>query len=177
MLDLRSVLIHYARLEDSIQFLNMSDLINQQWYHSLVEDLESTIIECEFTSRWALIEGYHNVGKLLRSVETEFSITELVHRCAVDMEVSERKLWYAVKFFDKFPDLATLPEGKNVSWSSVKRKYLTEPKEKEEEPVLNFESALVKTTLFENFDSLFEAAQATTDGLVIFIPKDLLLKE
>jgi hypothetical protein len=49
------------------------------------------------------------------------------------MAVSERKLWYAVKFFDRFPDLAKVPEGKVISWHKIKTKYLTEGKKEDKE--------------------------------------------
>jgi hypothetical protein len=104
----------------------------KKWYSDLIDELEGTITEGVFTSRWTLIECYHSVGEKLRkaSMENKLKITDLVSDCAVDLNVSERKLWYAVKFFDKFPDVNMLPEGKNVSWFGIKTKYLTEGEKK-----------------------------------------------
>jgi hypothetical protein len=98
----------------------------------MVEDVQATWTEAVFTSRWALVEGYHLVGERLRQEDKHAPMAELVNRCALDMGVSERKLWYAVQFYDKFPDLNKLPGGKNVSWTKIRREYLpeeTKPKE------------------------------------------------
>ena len=32
-------------------------------YNSFVEECKDILVEAEFTSRWALIEGYHALGK------------------------------------------------------------------------------------------------------------------
>lgn len=109
------------------------NLIKSDWYDSLLDDISSTWTESVFISRWSLIEGYHAVGQRLRQDDDKMSsMTELVNKCAGDMGVSPRKLWYAVQFYDKFPDLDNLPGGKNISWSKIKTKYL--PSEKKEKP-------------------------------------------
>lgn len=102
------------------------NLVVQDWYTALVDEVQSTLTEAVFASRWTLIEGYHTVGKLLREHDDKVSMTELVNKCAEDMGVSDRKLWYAVQFYDKFPDIQKLPGGKNVSWSKIKTEYLPE---------------------------------------------------
>ncbi len=103
------------------------------WYSSLIDDLNETITEGVFTSRDILIETYHDVGKMLRETSDKQSIpiSTLVNGCAERMEVSDRTLWYAVKFFNKYPDRSVLPLGKNLSWAKIKNKYLTEGGEKE----------------------------------------------
>ena|SRR3990167_4359191 len=107
--------------------------LDKQWYSELVDDLKGEITEGVFNSRYLLVETYHKVGERLRgaSEKHKVQITDLVNDCAGDMDVSERKLWYAVKFFDKFPRLDKVPEGKVISWNKIKTKYLTEG-EKEE---------------------------------------------
>ena len=106
------------------------------WYASLLEDVTSTLTEAVFTSRWSLIEGYHEVGKRLRKDEDKMQMTELVNSCAEDMGVSPRKLWYAVQFYDKYPDIQMLPEGKNISWSKIKSKYLPEKRQEKKEEIV-----------------------------------------
>ena len=106
--------------------------IEKHWYKELIDDLKGIITEGVFTSRDVLIETYHEVGEKIRTTSNKenMEITELVNKCAVDMEVSDRKLWYAVKFFDKYPDRSLVPGGKNQSWNKIKTLYLTEGKEK-----------------------------------------------
>lgn len=104
----------------------------ETWYSDLVDECKGLITEGVFNSRWILIETYHKVGELLRN-ETRMEISKLLSMCAVDMGVSERKLWYAVEFYDKYPKLDELPEGKNISWTKIKTKYLTEGKETKED--------------------------------------------
>jgi hypothetical protein len=100
--------------------------LQTDWYSSLIDDVKSTWTEAVFTSNWSLVEGYHRVGERLRQEDKRMPITDLLNRCALDMGVSQRKLWYAVQFYDKFPDLNLLPEGKDVNWSRIKAKYLPE---------------------------------------------------
>ena len=40
----------------------MNELVNTEWYNQLVEDCNSIITEAVYISRWALVEGYHNLG-------------------------------------------------------------------------------------------------------------------
>lgn len=101
---------------------------NPQTYQILIDDCKSIIVEGEFTSRWSLIECYHAVGKRI-SEEQEVSIKKL----ARDIGKSERTLQRSVQFYKKYPDLALLPEAKNVSWHHIVNKYLPETT-KETEP-------------------------------------------
>jgi hypothetical protein len=107
--------------------------LDTHWIKELVDDLKGEITEGVFTSRDILIECYHNVGERLRkaSDEHKMPITDLVNECAGDINVSERKLWYAVKFYDKFPIRTLVPGGKNISWHKIKTQYLTEGKKEE----------------------------------------------
>jgi len=109
-------------------------MLSTDWYKSLLDDVSSTLSEAVFASRMTLIEGYHAVGARLRQEEDRMPMTELVHQCAVDMGVKPRKLWYAIQFFDTFPDMNKLPEGKNISWTKIKTKYL--PSKTKEKPEL-----------------------------------------
>ena len=88
-------------------------------YVQLVEDCKAIIVECEFTSRWALVEGYHLLGQRI-SEDEDVSLTQL----AKDINKSLRTVQRAVQFFKKYPDLNLLPEGKNTSWTQISNKYL-----------------------------------------------------
>jgi len=100
---------------------------NSQKYQLLIDDCKSIIVEGEFTSRFALIECYHAVGKRI-SEEKNVSIKKL----ARDIQRSERTLRRSVQFYKKYPDLSLLPEGKNISWHKIVNKYLPETTKKPE---------------------------------------------
>lgn len=104
--------------------LNAGEITSGDWYESLVDDCKAIITEAVFTSRWALVEGYHALGERIRQDSEKQQITALLQRVAVDIKQSERTLWYAVQFYDKYHDLQTVPEGKNISWHKLVNKYL-----------------------------------------------------
>lgn len=109
----------------------MNELIIDENYLALVEDIKTTITEAVYQSRWALVKGYWNIGKLIREYFTDSQLTKRLQALAVDVEMSERILWYALQFYDKYPDLSKVPEGKNITWNKIITKYLPESKETE----------------------------------------------
>jgi len=105
-------------------------LVEEERYQALVEEIKATITEAIFTSRWALVEGYWTVGKLIREEFGKGELTKLLTRLSVDVGISERTLWRALAAYDKYPDINQIPEGKNITWNKLITKYL--PDEKEE---------------------------------------------
>ena len=108
--------------------------IQTDWYQSLIDDCNSIIIEAEYISRWALVEGYHLLG--LRILQDEPKIVQggstlrkTLQHVANLINRKERTLYNAVKFAKKYPDLALLPEGKDTSWHKICNDYLPEHKE------------------------------------------------
>ena len=104
--------------------------IYNQWYDTLIEDLADLITETEFTARWALVEGYHQVGSRILQENDNFERSRiysknLLQRIAKSLGKSERTLYYAVQFAKLYPDLNLLNEGKNISWHHIVNKYLT----------------------------------------------------
>ena len=106
----------------------MNKIIKQNWYVDLVEDCKAIITETVFNSRWALIEGYHQLGERILEDSDKEPITKLLQRVAVSMDKSERTLWYAVQFAEKYKNLNKLPDGKNISWHKICNDLLPEPK-------------------------------------------------
>lgn len=109
----------------------MNDLVIDEKYRALVDEIKTTITEAVYNSRWALVEGYWNVGKLIRKCFVEGKLTKQLQGLAVDVEMSERILWYALQFYDKYPDLNKVPEGKSITWNKIITKYLPTSKETE----------------------------------------------
>ena len=104
--------------------------MDQEKYQEFIEECKAIITEAVFTSRWSLMEGYHHLGK--RIIEEN----ETVLRVAKSLNKSERTIQYAVQFAQKFPDINSLPEGKNISWRKV-IKLLPERTEKVAEEECN----------------------------------------
>jgi len=90
-------------------------------YQELLEECKEIIVEYEFTSRWALVEGYHQLGEKIQE-----SDLVIMTRLAEDLHKSLKTLKRAKQFYSKYPDLALLPEGKNTSWYAIVNKYLPE---------------------------------------------------
>lgn len=96
-------------------------LTTEDWYESLIVDCDAIITEGVFNSRWTLIQTYHDLGERIRKEKDKAPTTKLVKQVAKDLDVTERNIWYAVQFYDAYPDINQLPEGKNISWSKVKK--------------------------------------------------------
>ncbi len=101
---------------------------DRDWYDVLVEDCKAIITEAVFISRWAKVEGYHHLGERIVTDENyqrfakgnKSSVQDLARK----LGVSDRTLYYAMQFYDKYPRLDTLPDGKNISWNKIITKYL-----------------------------------------------------
>jgi len=113
------------------QSLQKNNYWSSEKFQLLVDDCKSTLVEAFFTSNWVLVEAYHSVGRRLRQ-ETEVPVTELLQKLAVKANLSERKLWYALQLYDKYPKTESLPEGKAISMNKLITKYLPQhPKDEE----------------------------------------------
>jgi len=114
-------------------------VIKDEWYQSLVDDCKSIITEAVFVSRWALVEGYHNLGKRIRRENDNFERAEIYGEKIIaclreSLNISESTIWRAIQFAKKYPDLSKLPEGKNITWNKIITKYL--PAHEKEENIL-----------------------------------------
>jgi hypothetical protein len=113
-----------------------NSLVQNEWYESLIDDLQDILVEAEFTSRWALVEGYHLLGTRLLEEYDNFERQKIYGQkittaVAESLGKSTRTIERAVQFARLYPDLNMLPEGKNVSWNKVVVNYLTEGGKKE----------------------------------------------
>lgn len=107
----------------------IANINREAWFQQLIEDCKDIIVESEFTARWALVEGYHVLGKrILQDYEKFQRIrmpdSELVQCIAVSLNKSKRTVYQAIQFARLYPDLNLLPEGKNTSWYKICNQYL-----------------------------------------------------
>ncbi len=111
----------------------------EDWYSELVDECKSIITEAVFTSRWALVEGYWNLGKRVREDKkvAEFAKGNktFVQDLGQNLGISTSTLYYALQAYDKFPDLNKIPEGKNITWNKLITLYLPEPKKEASLPL------------------------------------------
>jgi len=115
----------------------MNELVNTEWYQELIIDCHDIMTEAVYISRWALVEGYHNLGKRILEEHDNFERNKIygekiVQGLAESLNMSSRVLWYSIQFVQKYPDLSTVPEGKNITWNKIITKYLPTSKEKTE---------------------------------------------
>ena len=118
----------------------MNELANTEWYRSLVSDCTTIMTEAVFISRWALVEGYHNLGKRILEEHDNFERNKIygeriVQGLAESLNMSSRILWYSIQFVKKYPDLTTVPEGKSITWNKIITKYL--PGARQDKPVFS----------------------------------------
>ena len=90
-----------------------------------IEECRDLLVEGEFAARWTLIQTYHTLGLMLLEESKNQPKANFIATVAVKVNRSERTLWYAIAFAEKFPKLDKLPEGKLISWRGVIVKYLT----------------------------------------------------
>ena len=107
--------------------------IQTDWYQSLIDDCQSIMVEAEFTSRWVLVQGYHSLGLRILEENDNFEREgvygkKICQRVGESLGKSRQTINYAVQFVKKYPELETLPEGKNTSWHKICNKYLPEQK-------------------------------------------------
>jgi len=116
---------------------SIANLRQQDWYVYLIEELEATKTEGEYNARWELIKTYHAIGKILTEQLENFSGakvygSQIYETVAEDINKSTVTVYKAVQFYKKYPnaieDVSSVPEGKDISWSKIVKKYLHEPR-------------------------------------------------
>jgi len=96
----------------------------------LIEEVRAILSESVFSSRITLVEGKHEVGKII----TESQIYkkygkqsgELIQRIAKSLTRSEADIYLCVQFYQKYPDVSTVVKslkGKknDITWAAVRR--------------------------------------------------------
>ena len=117
----------------------MKDLMmTEDWYKSLVDDCRAIITEAVFSSNWSLVEGYHEVGERINIDITRLKkqggsdLSETLSALSKLIGLGERTLYRCVQFYEKYPKLDKVPEGRAITWNKLINNYLTTPREKQD---------------------------------------------
>ena len=102
---------------------------------ALIDECKAWKTETGFAVRWSLIEGYHKLGEIICASKYKNN-TKILSRVTENTGIKIRNLYRAKQFYEMFPDLNKLSEGKDISWHEICNKYLPKPKDKEPEPEL-----------------------------------------
>ncbi|MCJ7445733.1 MAG: hypothetical protein MUO26_14630, partial [Methanotrichaceae archaeon] len=117
----------------------ITDVTQEPWYVLLVDDCNAIVTEAVFISRWALVEGYHLLGERIVTENNldrkEIYGKKILQRVGESIGISLTTLYYAIQFYEKYPNLDEVPEGKNISWHKLVNHYLPSPL-KTETPLL-----------------------------------------
>jgi len=99
---------------------------NEDFYDALIDECKDIITETIFISRFTLVEGYHSLGKRIVDDEyyRKYKPQIQIKQIAKDIGISERTLYYAIQFYETYPDLDKVPEGKNITWNRIITQYL-----------------------------------------------------
>ena len=142
-------------------------LITNEYYQLLVDDCKAIVTEAVFISRWTLVEGYHTLGDRIVN-DTNYQKhakgnEQLIERLARNLKsVSKRTLYDAIRFYKKYPVLAEVPEGKNISWNKLRTEYL--PDKIDEDKPTRFDR------VFKRMDTLINDIEKTVDEQVYVKP-------
>jgi hypothetical protein len=84
-------------------------LIKLEWWKHLTEDCKAIVTEAVFTSRWALVEGYWNLGERINT-DSDYqkwgtNKDNVLQDLANAIGLSTRTIYYALKTYEKYPSL------------------------------------------------------------------------
>ena len=113
-------------------------LIKHKWFYHMIEDIKDLITEATFTARWTIIEAYHSLGLRILQEKGNFEKSgikdeRIIETVAKAIGKSERTVYYAVEFAQRYPTLNMLPEGKNTSWHRIVNQYLPKSKKTQQD--------------------------------------------
>lgn len=108
----------------AIEVREASAIVGKQWYDAMIEECEAIISEAVETSRWALVEGYHALGKRILEEKNKFTKegiddNEIVSRVSQSLGKSTRTIYRAVQFAGMFQNPEQVPGGKGITWHKV----------------------------------------------------------
>ena len=117
-------------------------LLVADWYDHLVTDCKAIVTERLYRSRQEIIEGWHEIGQRIATDENYQKHArgngKIKDKLAADIGASVQSLYYAIQFYNKYPELSkgleSFSEGKNISWTKITKNYLPAPERTRAEP-------------------------------------------
>jgi hypothetical protein len=99
-------------------------LEDKDWYKALVEEADAIIVEAGEASRWALVEGYHQLGTRILEENKNFEREkiygqEITKRISQSLGKSIRTIEKAVQFAKEYKKPEEVPGGKAITWGKV----------------------------------------------------------
>jgi len=119
-------------------------LLKTENYYAFIDECKGIITEGIFNAREELLKTYWSLGKRIREefIQQKWAknnSTELIKQISQDIGKNERDIYYSIKFYDEYSfssyEEASMkfPDGKNSSWSKMKKNYLLKLKKSNEE--------------------------------------------
>lgn len=105
------------------------DLMNlQEIYENLLKDCDIIIVELWKKAQVLTIKMNFLLGEAISQGKEYIKITDLIDRLSRDLKMSERKLWYSFKFFEKFKTWENVEKmiDSNTKWTDIIIEHLTE---------------------------------------------------
>lgn len=114
----------------------------QAWFNKFIEDTQGIVLEIKNLS-WSVVETYHKLGKHIVEykptfVEKGYTVKEMLGILSEQVGRSDKTLYRATQFYEKYPDLSLSPYTEDVQWIQIvkdlSKKQLPEGEKKTEEP-------------------------------------------
>lgn len=144
----------------------------EQIIESVVDELESMLVERTKQAREYTIMVFWEAGKMMREAEKshKVNISKLVERVSHDNRISgrqmgERNLWMAIKIFDTYPafeKVYSTEHGENISLTKLK-KELSTPKPKKEPTIEDIALRVYNQLGPDKTEKLIKALQKLLD--------------
>lgn len=100
--------------------MNEPAIIPDTAFKQMITECQEMLIEKEFNLRWDLIKVYHELGGIILSyVPDKEPKVDFCNAVAEALNKSQRTVYYAISFAQKYPRLDKLPEGKAISWRKI----------------------------------------------------------
>ena len=98
-------------------------------FKNLADEIKQIYVELSFSSRWSLIEMYHQIGEKLSS-QPDVDLQQVSTLSGIGVRHLER----SAQFYKKYPRLDLLPGGKSISWHHIVNELLPVHETKELAP-------------------------------------------